>query len=144
MLKASHSRTPQEKAAETARWTETLFRALVRRAQNRRWRFVSFRGARGGEWKGVVDVLGIRKDTSKSDHELLKSGDLFDIVLVQMKGGSAGLPTADEIRRLRVVARRYHAKRVVLFTWRRGEGCVFKQLSRGTQWLPSSSTQLFG
>jgi len=84
---------PWQKAANTDRWTEILFRALSNRVA-KRWRFVSFRGMGGGEWRGVVDVLGIRKDTSKSDHKLLKSGDLFDVVLVQMKGGSARLPSA--------------------------------------------------
>ncbi|MEO8628334.1 MAG: hypothetical protein ABI612_09575 [Betaproteobacteria bacterium] len=70
-----------KKAANTDRWTEILFRALTSRVA-KRWRVVSFRGAAGGEWRGIVDVLAIRKDTSHSSHELLKSGDLFDIVLV--------------------------------------------------------------
>jgi hypothetical protein len=76
---------------------------------------VSFRGTGGGEWRGIVDVLAIRKDTSHSDHELLKSGDLFDFVLVQMKGGGARMPRPSEIRRLRAVRARYGAKAIVLF-----------------------------
>jgi hypothetical protein len=132
-----------KRAANTDRWTEILFRALSNRVA-KRWRFMSFRGTGGGEWRGIVDVLGIRKDTSKSDHHLLKSGDLFDIVLVQMKGGSAKAPSAAEIRRLRAVARRYRAKDVILFTWRKGEGCVFQKLGRGTDWLPSAASELFG
>src|SRR5438876_10053614 len=91
----------------------------------RRWRFVSFRGTGGREWRGIVDVLAIRKDTSTSVHELLRSGDLFDIILIQMKGGSARTPNAVEIQRLIAVARRYHAKEIVLFAWKRGEGCHF-------------------
>ena len=107
---------PSAKAADTDRWTEILFRALSNRVA-KRWRFVSFRGVGGGEWRGIVDVLAIRKDTSHSDHHLLKSGDLFDIVLVQMKGGSAKAPSAGDIARLRAVARRYRAKAIVLFSW---------------------------
>ena len=84
-----------KKAGNTDRWTEILFQALASRVA-KRWRFVSFRGNRGGEWRGIVDVLAIRKDTSHSTHELLKSGDLFDVVLVQMKGGSARMPSATE------------------------------------------------
>ena len=76
-----------KKAGNTDRWTEILFRALTSRVA-KRWRFVSFRGRGGGEWRGVVDVLAIRKRTAKSDHDILKSGDLFDVILVQMKGGS--------------------------------------------------------
>ena len=108
--------SPSRKAVDTTRWTEILFRALSNRVA-RGWRFVSFRGEGGGEWRGIVDVLAIRKDTAHSDHHLLKSGDLFDIVLVQMKGGSAKAPSATDIARLRAVARRYRAKAIVLFSW---------------------------
>lgn len=131
------------RAANTDRWTEILFRALSNRVA-KRWRFVSFRGVGGGEWRGVVDVLAIRKDTAKSAHHLLKSGDLFDIVLVQMKGGSAKLPGVAEIRRLQAVARRYRAKEVILFAWKKGQGCTFQKLGPGMRWLSSSAAELFG
>jgi len=134
--------SPWKKAANTDRWTVILFRALSNRVA-KRWRFVSFRGVGGGEWRGIVDVVGIRKNTSKSDHRLLKSGDLFDIVLVQMKGGSAKSPDPMEIRRLRAVARRYRANDVVLFTWRKGDGCMFWKLGRGNHWSSSSAAALF-
>ena len=81
---------PHEKTIETDRWTEILFRALSNRVA-KRWKFVSFRGPKNREFAGIVDVVAIRKDTSKSDHEILRMGDLFEIVLVQMKGGSAPL-----------------------------------------------------
>lgn len=142
MANISHSAAWQ-KAANTDRWTEILFRALSNRVA-KRWRFISFRGAGGGEWRGIVDVLGIRKDTSESDHQLMKSGDLFDVVLVQMKGGSAKWPSAGEIRRLRAVARRYRAKHIILFTWKIHEGCTFQKLARGNQWVQSSAAELFG
>jgi len=132
-----------KKAANTDRWTEILFRALSNRVANR-WRFVSFRGTGGGEWRGIVDVLGIRKNTSKSDHRAVKAGDLFDIVLVQMKGGSAKTPNAAEIHRLRLVARSYRAKAVILFTWKKDQGCKFQKLGRGTEWVPSNAAELFG
>jgi hypothetical protein len=131
-----------QKAANTDRWTEILFRALSNRVA-KRWRFVSFRGTGGGEWRGIVDLIGIRKNTRKSDRSSLKSGDLFDIVLIQLKGGSAPPPSAAEILRLKVVAKRYHAKSIILFTWHRGEGCTFRTL-RGTRWLPSTAMGLFG
>lgn len=47
-----------KKAGNTDRWTEILFRALASRVA-KRWRFVSFRGAGGGEWRGIVDVLAM-------------------------------------------------------------------------------------
>jgi len=135
--------SPTEKAADTDRWTEILFRALSNRVA-KRWRFVSFRGQGGGEWRGIVDVLAIRKDTSHSEHHLLKSGDLFDIVLVQMKGGAAKPPSREDVARLRAVARRYKAKAIVLFSWQRGNGTRFQRLGRGGAWVESSAKEIFG
>jgi hypothetical protein len=133
---------PHEKTIETDKWTEILFRALSNRVA-KRWRFVSFRGPKKREFAGIVDVVAIRKDTSKSDHEILRMGDLFEIILVQMKGGSAPLPTAGDIERLWAVAKRYHVKKVVLFEWKRGEGCTFSVLE-GDEWNKSSPLEIFG
>ena len=135
--------TPQTKAANTDRWTEILFKSLSARAAQR-WRFVSFRGLGGGEWRGIVDILAIRKDTTVSKHDLLKSGDLFDFILVQMKGGSARKPNASEIARLRAVAKRYRAKEIVLFSWKRARECKFETLGRGDDWKLSSASAIFG
>lgn len=76
------------KAHATGRWAETIFRALSSRIANR-WKFVSIRGANKAEWRGVVDLIAIRKNTKQPTGDLLKRGDLFDIVLIQIKGGSA-------------------------------------------------------
>lgn len=135
--------TPQEKPANTDRWAEILFKALSARAAQR-WRFVSFRGLGGGEWRGIVDILAIRKDTTVSKHDLLKSGDLFDFILVQMKGGSALKPNPSEIARLRAVAKRYRAKEIVLFSWKRERECKFETLARGNDWKLSSASAIFG
>ena len=134
---------PWKKAGNTDRWTEILFRALTAKVA-KRWRFVSFRGNGGGEWCGVVDVLAIRKDTSRSNHRVLKSGDLFEMVLVQMKGGSAGSPEAADIHRLRAVKRRYRAEAIVLFAWKRGVSSHFFKLGRGEEWTRSSAKEIFG
>ncbi len=131
-----------KKAGNTDRWTEILFRALTARVA-KRWRFVSFRGESGGEWRGVVDVLAIRKNTSRPAHPLLKSGDLFEFILVQMKGGRARRPSHEEIQRLRLVARRYGARAIVLYAWKRQERSDFFALKRG-EWKPSTREELFG
>jgi hypothetical protein len=55
--------SPTDKAIRKGKWSEILFRALSNRVA-KRWRFVSFRGAKGGEWCGVVDIIAIRKDTA--------------------------------------------------------------------------------
>jgi hypothetical protein len=70
------------KAHARGRWVETLFRALSSRVVDR-WKFVSFRGKNNAEWRGVVDLIAIRKASAQPDGELLKRGDLFDIVLIQ-------------------------------------------------------------
>ena len=70
---------------------------------------MEFFGKDGGESRGIVDLLAIRKD-HRSPPTGLKRGDLFEIVLVQIKGGSARWPTRSDILRLRQVARHYHAK----------------------------------
>jgi hypothetical protein len=138
---------PTDKAIRKDKWTEILFRALSNRVA-KRWRFVSFRGAKGGEWCGVVDIIAIRKDTAKSNDEIIKSGDLFEIILVQLKGGSADMPTPDDIQRLKAVAARYHAKKVVLFEWRQTppkgtKTCCFSVLNSDT-WSPSTADDIFG
>jgi len=46
---AKSEMSPSERAAETDRWTEILFRALSNRGA-KRWRFVSFRGTVMPEW----------------------------------------------------------------------------------------------
>src|ERR1700685_23977 len=82
------NKTPAHvKAHATGRWAETIFRALSSRVADR-WRFVSFRGANKAEWRGVVDLIAIRKSTKQPAGDVLKRGDLFDIILIQIKGGS--------------------------------------------------------
>jgi hypothetical protein len=130
------------KAHTTGRWAEIIFRALSSRVADR-WRFVSFRGTNKSEWRGVVDLVAIRKNTKEPSNYLLKRGDLFDIVLIQIKGGSARGPTHDDCRRLREVKRLYRAKDVVQFQWRRGESSKFFVLGRNLNWVPSSSGELF-
>jgi hypothetical protein len=130
-------------AGETDRWTEIMFRALSSRVA-KRWRFVSFRGKGGGEWRGVVDVVAIRKNTAVPGNSVLKRGDLFDIILIQMKGGTAKLPSSDELHRLRVVAKYYRARDIVLFNWDRGRKTSFSTLEQTLTWRERTSLEIFG
>jgi hypothetical protein len=104
---------------------------------------VSFRGVNKSEWRGVVDLVAIRKNSKEPSNGKLKRGDLFDIVLIQIKGGSARGPTQDDCRRLREVKRLYRAQDVVQFQWRKGKSSKFFVLGRNLNWLPSSSEELF-
>jgi hypothetical protein len=120
-----------------------MLRALSARVA-KRWRFVSFRGRGRGEWRGVVDVLAIRKNTSVPSNTVLKRGDLFDIILIQMKGGSAKLPSVDELHRLRVVGKYYRAQEIVLFNWERGRRTSFSTLDTALTWRRKTSREIFG
>jgi hypothetical protein len=86
-----------------------------------RWQLVEFLGPKGGESSGIVDIFAIRKDHSSQPKPGLKHGDLFEIVLIQTKGGTAPWPTFDDADRMRIVARHYGAKHVVLTVWKKGK-----------------------
>jgi hypothetical protein len=90
-----------------------------------------------------VDLIAIRKNTKQPPGNLLKRGDLFDIVLIQIKGGSARGPTENDCRRLREVKRLYRAKDVVQFQWRKGKSSDFFVLGRNLKWRPTTSNALF-
>ena len=155
------TRTPAHvKAHATGRWAETICRVLGTRA-GKRWRFVSFRGKNKAEWRGAVDVIAIsplltpyssfsnqilrrlgRKALSRRIR-FLKRGDLFDIILIQVKGGSARGPTADDCSRLRRIARYYHARDVVRFQWKRSKSSQFSRLGRDLKWHEVDTADLF-
>jgi len=121
-----------------------MFRALTRRVADR-WQLVSFRGVHGGEWRGIVDVLAIRKSTTLPRSAELKRGDLFDFVIVQLKGGTAPAPTAADMRRLLAVRRALKARAVVLYSWKRGIQSAYRVLDvRTKQWRPTTAGEVFG
>jgi hypothetical protein len=77
-------------------------------------------GPEGGESRGVVDMIAIRKDHGRP-YPGTKRGDSFQIVLIQIKGGQAAKPTDDDLKRLRKVARRHNACGILLSKWRKGK-----------------------
>jgi hypothetical protein len=129
-------------AHTTGRWAETIFRALSSRIANR-WKFISFRGVGKGEWRGVVDLIAIRKNSKQPSGDILKRGDLFDIILIQIKGGSGPGPKQSDCRRLWEVKKVYRAKSSVQFQWRKGKSSQFFTLSRRLEWKLTTSRQLF-
>jgi hypothetical protein len=89
-----------------------------------------------------VDLIAIRKD-HRQDGPGLKRGDIFDIVLIQTKGGSAPRPTTDDIARLKKVARYHKARAIVLAEWQRGERLELFRLN-GSSWQSVSPDEVFG
>ena len=140
--------TPTQKAAHIGRWAETMTKWHIRRVKTRpKWQFVSFRGPAGGESFGVVDILAIRRDCRlRSDGT--KRGDFLQIVLIQVKGGNAPNPTAQDADRLRVVRKRYHAYEVILATWKKGNAVKFYRLANrnggGRDWRRCHAEDVFG
>ena len=118
------------KAARTGRWATTMTKWHITKATvGTKWQLVEFVGPDGKESRGIVDVVAIRKDHS-TPNDGLKRGDLFEIILIQVKGGTAPWPTLDDIDRLRAVARHHRAKSVVLAEWRKGKQPTFYTLKR--------------
>jgi hypothetical protein len=132
-----------EKAKLTAKWATTMTRwhigfvtngkrlGSVKVKPTRRWQLVGFPGPGGQESAGIVDLLAIRKDHGSVNGHF-KRGDLFEIILIQIKGGGARRPNADDIRRLRAVAKRYSAKDVILAEWVKGSHQNFYRLDKKT------------
>ena len=136
--------SPGKKAQHTAKWARTMTKWLVTysRRTGARWNLVEFGGKETAESRGIVDLIAIRKD-HRHDNPGLKRGDLFEIVLIQTKGGSSRRPTPDDVARLSRVAKHHRAKAVILAEWRRKETLELFMLS-GTRWKPVSPDEVFG
>jgi hypothetical protein len=119
--------TPSQLAAHTAKWAVTMTKVRIRQAVTKtpfpHWHLLTFSG-RKAESRGVVDLIAIRKDHGPPRNGL-KRGDAFQIVLIQVKGGQAAGPTAEDARRLNIVAGRYGARRVLLAAWKKGKAPRF-------------------
>jgi len=136
--------SPGRKAQHTAKWARVMTKWLITysRRAGARWNLVDFGGRTGAESRGVVDLVAIRKNHRQSVSGL-KRGDLFELVLIQTKGGSAPRPAAHDITRLSGVAKHHRAKAVVLAEWRKGEKLDLFTL-QGDQWLPTAARDVFG
>ena len=137
-------------ADRTEKWAVTMTKVRIRQAVARapwpRWHFISFSGPGGGESRGVVDLIAIRKDHGPPPLGT-KRGDGFQIILIQVKGGHAAKPTARDGTRLRVVARRHRAHKVLLAAWKKGKAARFfslrpKAVSGKGDWLDVDDLRL--
>ena len=143
-------KTPEEwieivkKVRDTGKMANTLMKALAKR-YSYRWQFVDFLGPAGQESAGVVDIVAIRKSGKKPTIAGLKSLDLFDIILIQVKGGSAGKPKIDDVSRMKIVQKYYDAREIVLFEWNKKKDLSrFSILITGDEWAEKSPAEIFG
>lgn len=105
-------------AINTGKWAKIMTKWLITSSikNAKKWHFVSFEGAGGGESRGIVDFIAIRRDHKFFDDQI-KIGDFFEMILIQVKGGSARMPTPNDICRLSIVGKYYNAKRIILSSW---------------------------
>jgi hypothetical protein len=110
-------------ATKTASVATALAKAHLIRESGKhggRWQWVDFPGPKGRESAGIVDILAIRKRWDLSglpEDKVLKHLDVFDIMLIQVKGGRAKMPTAEDIARMERVAELYRIDKVLLYQW---------------------------
>ena len=144
MKRTTEDLSPGKKAQQTAKWARTMTKWLVTysRRTGARWNLVDFGGKTKAEARGIVDLVAIRKD-HRHDLPGLRPGDLFEIVLIQTKGGSAPRPTLADVVRLRRVAKHHRAGAVILAEWLRGEHLKLSKLS-GSRWHSVSPDEVFG
>jgi hypothetical protein len=136
--------TPGEKSQYTAKWARTMTKWLITytRRKGVRWNIVEFGGVTGSESRGIVDLLAIRKD-HRTHVPGLKRGDLFDMVLIQTKGGAARRPTKEDKARLLNAAKHHKARAVVLAEWQKGGKPNFYRLE-DNDWIPVTPADIFG
>jgi hypothetical protein len=127
-------------AAYTEKWAVTMTKVRIRQAVTHapfpHWHLLTFAGPDGGESRGVVDMIAIRKDHGDPPRGT-KRGDVFQIILIQVKGGYAAKPTAEDGKRLRIVARRHGACGVLLAAWKKGKAARFFALQKNgvSDWI---------
>lgn len=124
------------RAQRTATWAKTLTKKLISQSSGTqpRWHVVNFIGKKA-EPRGIVDLLAIRKNHHDPEAPL-KRGDLFEVVILQVKGGKAPRPNEEERERLRRVAKLYNAK-ILLSEWKQGKKPIVSQLKgeKGDDWV---------
>ena len=111
--------SPGQKAKRTGQWAKIMTKWLISYSNyGKKWQLVSFDGSSKGEATGIVDFIAIRKDHNpesyaKPDKRQLKCGDCFELILIQVKGGRASMPTREDNLRLQNVGKYYHTKRII-------------------------------
>jgi hypothetical protein len=135
--------SPGKKAQHTAKWARTMTKWLVTYSHETgaKWNVVDFGGKTKSEARGIVDLMAIRKDHRK-DISGFKGGDLFEIVLIQTKGGAAPRPTAEDVVRLSKVAEHHKATAVVLAEWKKGDKLELFRLE-DNNWKCVEATDIF-
>ena len=163
-LKAAQTRKTRKKSPEEK---QIDWRAASEKAENswksaievtkwrinqldRRWQIVEFVGKKGKESAGIIDMVAIRKDHAMMPKKTgLKPGDLFEIILIQVKAGKAKNPSVQDIKRLSTLKQYYTARDVVLSEVRDNKITFYEMLNLDLDfgsrkaWVKKSLSDLF-
>jgi hypothetical protein len=131
------------KAQRTARWAKTMTKWLISRRHKNgtKWHVVNFVGSNNAGSRGIVDLLAIRKD-HRTNNSKIKRGDLFEVVLIQVKGGCAPFPTGEDIARLKQVSKYHRAKAIDLSEWKPKKRLQLYLLKQ-KKWIEIKPNELF-
>ncbi|MBI5206733.1 MAG: hypothetical protein HY934_02970 [Candidatus Firestonebacteria bacterium] len=135
--------SPGKKAQKTAKWARIMTKWLITYSHNKgaKWQLIEFGGPTGSESAGIIDILAIRKNHTMNN-KIFKRGDLFEIVLIQTKGGNALKPTDLDKKRLNQVGKYYHAQHIILAEWVKGNKLNIYKLSKNN-WIHVHPHEIF-
>ena len=110
--------------------------------------FVEFKGKKGGESNGIVDLLVVKKnnDPKKTKNMDCNVNDLLDIIHIQVKGGSAGDPTEAAKKRMLIVSKYYNCRETLLSKWnpKKFNEVKFYRLNPQNEWVIVDEKTIFG
>ena len=110
--------------------------------------FVEFKGKKGGESNGIVDLLAVKKnrDPEKKKGLDCNVNDLLDIIHIQVKGGGSAEPTLDDIRRMKIVSKYYNCRETLLSKWnpKKFNEVKFYRLNPQNEWVIVDEKTVFG
>ena len=68
--------SPGKKAKRTGQWAKTMAKRLITYSSKgrKKWQLVSFEGPKGGESRGIVDFIAIRRDHRTNEKAIKKGG----------------------------------------------------------------------
>ena len=107
MAKSAEFKRRFEIGKDTGKWAVTMTKVRIRQAvqdkPSPRWHLLSFLGPKGGESRGVVDMIAIRKD-HKEPRPGAKNGDASQIILIQVRWECSQAGKRKMVMWLRLVA----------------------------------------
>ena len=133
----------QKKSSYIDKWAETMTKhgISLKTKKSNPWRFANFRGPKGGESAGAIDLLAVRRKIVKYKTK----SDLLEIILIQVKGSATKpkWPTSDHVKRMKNAKKSCNAKQLVLVRYTYKKEKQYYYLTKGNEWMESSIEGIF-